>query len=107
MKVDVFGEKWSVKFKKMVKDTDGTPVAGLCDHFKKELHIATSYPEEMPERLIAYEISQTFYHELAHAIFYEYGMRDQSYWNPDVEHMVISGLETVLAKNLPINIDFK
>lgn len=106
MKILIDGEKWTVKFQSEVI-YDGHSVAGLCWFDKKKILIATAYPQDVSEEELIFRISETFYHEMAHSIFYVNAFRDQSFWTPDFEHTVIAPIARSLAKNFPLRIKLK
>lgn len=98
--------KWAVKFQPVVKDDEGNSVAGLTDFARKTMFIATKYPETMKDKEIKYQISCTYWHEVAHSIFYSAEtFTDLSFWNIDVEHIVIAPLARSLALLMPIEIE--
>lgn len=106
MKIDILGEPWQYYFKKKVS-YDGQEVAGLCDPSKKKFYISLNYStEEFSEKEIIRQISQTFYHEWFHALCYEAGFRDLSFWTVDVEHTLTAPLEKALAKMHPVQVEF-
>lgn len=99
--------KWKVKFEEEVKDDEGTSVAGLCDYANKTIYIATGYPKRMSKKDIQYQISCTYWHEWLHAVFHDAEtFADLSFWNIDVEHIVIAPLARSLAVVMPVEIDF-
>jgi len=103
---DILGIKYAIKFRKKVVH-DEQVVAGLCDFEKKQILINVTYPATTPKKEIARQISRTFWHEIFHAFCFEAGFRDQSYWNEDIEHFIISFFEILMAKNYPVQIEIK
>lgn len=106
MNVLIDGEKWSVKFQKEVI-YEGQTVAGLCWFDKRKILIATEYSSDVKEEELIFKISETYFHELLHSIFYVNSFRDLSFWTPDFEHVVIAPIARNLAKNFPLRVQFK
>jgi hypothetical protein len=106
MKILIDGEKWSVKFQNEVI-YEGHSVAGLCWFDKKKMLIALVYSPEVSDKELIFRISETFYHEYLHAVFYVNAFRDQSFWTPDFEHTVIAPIARSLAKNFPLRVKLK
>lgn len=68
-KIPVGLAHYTVKFRKTVKH-DGVECEGMCDPVKKVLLIERREPEEKDVMVAA------FWHEFAHALFFELGMAE-------------------------------
>jgi len=100
MILSILGKKWKVLFKKAVYD-QGRLLGGTTDDITKKIEVNTTTAFTDKEQQIE-EVSRIFYHEFAHAVFTESDIRDQSWWNEDVEHLIIAPLARALAHNLPL-----
>ena len=101
MIIKVLGENWKVYFKKRVV-FEGVKVAGLCDYSTKRIDVSLEYPKDVSLADKTLDISDTFYHEILHAIFREAGLVDQDFWDTNIEHMIIAPIAKTLAKNFPL-----
>ena len=100
MILSVLGKKWKVAFKKAVYD-QGKLLGGTADDIAKKIEVNTTTGFIDKKQQIE-EVSRIFYHEFLHAIFTESDIRDQSWWTPDVEHLIIAPTARALAHNLPL-----
>jgi len=108
MIIHILGEKWKLRFKNIVRADDGEIVAGLVNKSSRTMDIAVEFSDpELTVKDVIDRVSQAYYHEIFHGVFYESGMVDQSWWSEDREHQIISPCEKVFARNFPIKIDVK
>ena len=101
MKINILGENWKIVFKPNIYH-EGKEVAGLCIFNKRRLEVACAYPEESIKSEVIKQISESYWHEILHAVFYEDAMRDQAWWSEDIEHQIIAPIAKVMAKNFPV-----
>lgn len=100
MILSILGKKWKVIFKKSVID-EGRLLGGTADDITKKIEVntTTAFTDKKQQ---TEEVSRIFYHEFLHATFTESDIRDQSWWTPDVEHLIIAPVARALAHNLPL-----
>lgn len=93
--IDVYGKKWSIKYRWNPKDDDGNHALGLCVYDSREIIIDQGSKKE--ERL------PIFLHELFHAIIYELKLRQTSLTS-DVEEIIVDNFAEYLNENFCIKI---
>jgi len=97
------GNKWKWKLVNQALCSEGKPVDGTADLSTKILEVSKDLDMEL-EYLMPVELSRVFYHEALHACFQEHGLEDQSWWDMDKEHQIISALQGFLAQNFTLDL---
>jgi len=92
--LNIFGEKWKVKFGHPIHDTRGDEVSGLCDFNSKSLLIDDKGNKKY--------VSITLIHELFHAYVSRCGLNNANI-SCELEEIIADQFATVLCENF----DFK
>lgn len=99
MKLNIFGETWTIKFMDKVVDEEGEEIAGACIPSKRLIEIGPATGKNHNARV--QDASRIIYHEFIHAVFAEADYRDLDWFTKDIEHAIIAPLAKALAKNFP------
>lgn len=79
--LNIKGKEWKIKKRKILKDDDGNPCKGLCDHEKRILYLRTDSLKD-----------DTLFHEVLHAILFELHIDMDGTLN----EVIVDGLSTVI-----------
>lgn len=83
--INILGEEWKIEFRKESEDVKLETIDGYCDVTIRTIVVACLVPDSQSLDDLAVVTKKILRHEIVHAILYECGLRENSFWAKNEE----------------------